>query len=72
MVGQISQWGHIRFIREYEKSCKFLELDKKHIMITLEGYNKIKKMFYEKWLLDLKKQGFESISEFKKVFLESV
>jgi hypothetical protein len=52
------EWGHLRFLREYEYACKILELPQDQIIITISDYNRIKKSVYDKWLLEVEKKGF--------------
>ena len=65
----MTKWGHTRFIKEYENSCKILELDDKKIMITLNDYKKMKKITCDRWVVELRRQGFKDIGEFKGKFL---
>lgn len=57
---QITSWSHLKFIKEYEKACEVLDIPKKHIILTLEDYNKLKFQAYKLWIEDVEKYGFDA------------
>lgn len=58
LIHLIMKLSHISFIKEYEEACKTLNIPEKHVIITLLDYKKMKRVAYEIWLEEVKKEGF--------------
>ena len=52
------KWSHLKFLKEYKKACEILDVPKDQIIITIDEYNQMKKIDYDRWLSEIRGAGF--------------